>query len=94
MPKVSPSAKRLAKGEKGAAKPVKKRRFEFRKVRDIEDEIVERETRIEEYHRELAEPAVIRDGHRVRRLKAQIQEEGAALKSLYEHWDEAVELNW
>ena len=38
---------------KTAAKPVKKRRFQFRKVRDIEDEIVQRETRVEELHREL-----------------------------------------
>ena len=80
--------------ERTAAKPVKKRRFEFRKVRDIEDEIVQRETRIEEIHRELASPDVLRDGPRVRQLKAEIREEQAALKNLYAHWDEATELNW
>ena len=85
---VRPSA------NKAAAKPVKKRRFEFRKVRDIEDEIVEREARVEEFHRELADPAVVRDGQRVRQLKAQIEQEQAALKNLYAHWDEATELNW
>ena len=85
---------RGTKGDKSAAKPVKKRRFEFRKVRDIEDEIVNRETRIEEIHRELAEPSVVRDGPRVRKLKAQIEQEQAALKNLYAHWDEATEMNW
>jgi ATP-binding cassette, subfamily F, member 3 len=80
--------------ERTTAKPVRKRRFEFRKVRDIEDEIVRRETRIEEIHRELADPAVLRDGQRVRQLKAEVQEEQAALKTLYAHWDEATELNW
>ena len=63
-------------------------------MRDIEDEILERETRIEEIHRELASPNVVRDGRRVRQLKAKIQEEQAALKNLYAHWDEATELNW
>ncbi len=85
---------RGAKGEKPPSKPVTKRRFEFRKVRDIEDEILERETRIEQIHRELASPSVVRDGRRVRQLKAKIQEEQAALKNLYAHWDEATELNW
>jgi ATP-binding cassette subfamily F protein 3 len=90
----APSAAAGGKSEKTAAKPVKKRRFEFRKVRDIEDEIVQRETRIEEIHRELADPAVLRDGPRVRQLKAEMQEEQATLENLYAHWDEATELNW
>ena len=63
-------------------------------MRDIEDEILERESRIEKIHRELASPSVVRDGRRVRQLKAKIQEEQAALKNLYAHWDEATELNW
>ena len=67
---------------------------EARVVPDIEDEIVQREARVEEFHRELADPAVVRDGQRVRRLKAEIEEEQAALKTLYAHWDEATELNW
>ena len=90
----APPAAAGGKSEKTAAKPVKKRRFEYRKVRDIEDEIVQRETRIEEIHRELADPAVLRDGPRVRQLKAEMQEEQATLENLYAHWDEATELNW
>jgi ATP-binding cassette subfamily F protein 3 len=102
-PPANPSAKgdnkslsRAATGsvQRPPAKPVKKRRFEFRKVRDIEDEIVKREALVEEYHRELAEPSVVRDGQMVRQIKAQIEEEKAALKNLYEHWDEATDLNW
>ena len=43
---------------------------------------------------ELAEPDVLRDGQRVREIKAQIEAEQAAIKDLYEHWEEAAELNW
>lgn len=71
-----------------------KRRFPFRKVVDLEDEIIKRETQVEELQRELAQPDVVRDGDRVRRIKAEIQREQSALKGLYEHWDEATELNW
>ena len=90
------SFSRVPKGsdDRPPAKSAKKRRFAFRKLREIEDEIVQRETRIEEIHRELAQPAVVRDGQRVRQLKAEVEQEQAALKTLYEHWDEAAELNW
>jgi ATP-binding cassette, subfamily F, member 3 len=87
------SANRAAKAEP-PAKPAKKRRFQFRKVRDIEDEIIQRETAVEELQRQLIDPNVLRDGPRVRQIKNQIEQEQAALKTLYEHWDEAVELNW
>jgi ATP-binding cassette, subfamily F, member 3 len=79
---------------KASEKAPKQRRFPFRKVRDLEDEIFERETCIEQLQQELSEPEVLRDGPRVREIKAQIEEEQAALKTLYEHWDEAMELNW
>jgi ATP-binding cassette subfamily F protein 3 len=71
-----------------------KRRFAFRKVKEIEDEIFERETYVEALQQELVDPNVLRDGQRVRQLKTQIEEEQAAIKELYAHWDEATELNW
>jgi ATP-binding cassette, subfamily F, member 3 len=85
---------RSTKAEQEAPKPPKKRRFQFRKVRDIEDEIVQRETTVEELHRELIDPNVLRDGQRVRQIMAEIEKEQAALKDLYDHWDEATDLNW
>jgi ATP-binding cassette subfamily F protein 3 len=88
------SRARSAKPDKSAKGPTARRRFPFRKVRDLEDEILGRETCIEKLQRELAEPSVVRDGERVRQIKAQIEEEQAIVKKLYEHWDEATELNW
>ena len=72
----------------------KKRCFPYRKVADLEDEIFARETRIQERQNELTDPDVLRNGERVRAIKLQIQQEQEALKTLYEHWEEATELNW
>jgi ATP-binding cassette subfamily F protein 3 len=85
---------RPAKPAKGAGRSAKKRRFPYRKVADLEDEIFERETCIEALQSELTQPEVLRDGDRVRQIKLQIEEEQAALKGVYEHWEEASELNW
>jgi ATP-binding cassette subfamily F protein 3 len=92
--KPSPPVNHPAKAKPGSKKPVKKRRFAFRKVADLEDEIFIRETRLHQLQCELADPAVLRDGQRSRQIKAEIDEEQAAIKTLYERWDEATELNW
>lgn len=73
------------------AKP--KRRFPYRKVADIESEIGQREQRIRDIHQELAFPETHRDGERVRQLKAELVDQTAALEALYEHWEEAAQLN-
>jgi ATP-binding cassette, subfamily F, member 3 len=92
--KESPPASRPAEAEHAVAKPVKKRRFQYRKLQDIEDEIMRREATVEELQRQLIDPIVLRDGPRVREIKNHIEREQAALKELYSHWDEAAELNW
>ncbi len=74
-------------------KEKRKRKFPYRKVRDIEEEVFIRETQVMTLQEELLDPNVLRDGDRVRELHQQIQEEEAALKILYEHWEEATELN-
>ena len=89
------SSDRAAKSAESSDKNAKKRRrFPFRKVDEIELEIAEREARIEQLHADLATPAVLRDGDRVRSSKAEIESQQQALATLYEHWEEASELNW
>jgi ATP-binding cassette subfamily F protein 3 len=85
----SPSSIQRRRG----ATPQKKRRFPYRKVADLEQEIFERESRIEQLHEALSNPAVLRDGRHVKQLQAEIQQQQDALATLYEHWEEAVELN-
>ncbi len=96
--KSSSKSKKSGGNTKKAAdeskKQTPKRRFPYRKVADIEDEIFKRETTIQELQRELSLPHVVRDGERVRQIKLQLEEEQAATKSLYEHWEEATEKNW
>ena len=43
---------------------------------------------------DMSKPEVVRDGERMKELQRQIQEEEEAIKRLYEHWEEASELNW
>ena len=71
----------------------RKRKFPYRKVEDIEAEIAERETRIEELHAALARPEVLRDGERVKQTTSELQQQQQTLATLYEHWDEAAERN-
>jgi ATP-binding cassette subfamily F protein 3 len=73
--------------------PRRKRKFPYRKLEDLEAEIFDRETRIEELHAALATPEVLRDGEKVKQAKAEIEEHQQTLATLYEHWEEAAELN-
>jgi ATP-binding cassette, subfamily F, member 3 len=75
-------------------KPVRKRRFPYRKADDIEKEIHDREAAVEFFQQQFLLPENLRQGERARTLKMQIAEEREALKTLYEHWEEALELNW
>jgi ATP-binding cassette subfamily F protein 3 len=71
----------------------RKRKFPYRKVADLEREILDQETRLDELNVALADPQTHRDGSRVRQVKADIQTAKETLRALYEHWEEAVELN-
>jgi ATP-binding cassette subfamily F protein 3 len=78
----------------GASKPRRKRRFPYRKVADLEAEIARRERQVAQLHAELGKEATLRDGDCVRRIRAEVAQEQEALRTLYEHWEEAMELNW
>jgi ATP-binding cassette subfamily F protein 3 len=74
--------------------PSKKRRYPYRKAEDIEKEIHAREQAVEYFQQQQLLPENLRQGDRMRSLKTQIAEEQEALKTLYEHWEEALDLNW
>jgi ATP-binding cassette, subfamily F, member 3 len=88
------SAKAPKKSNKSKNNPDKKRRFPYRKVSDLEDEIFIRETLVQGFQKELTNPETMRNGDRVKSTMAKLAEEQEALKILYEHWNEATELNW
>ena len=70
-----------------------KRRFPYRKVEDLEREIAECESRLRELEQLMANPDLYRDGERVKSVTKDFETDKAELAQLYEHWEEAVELN-
>jgi ATP-binding cassette subfamily F protein 3 len=75
------------------AKVKKKRKYAYRKVEDLEAEIATTETRLKELEELLASPDLYRDGDKVKETMRAFEETKVQLKQLYEHWEEAVELN-
>ncbi len=71
----------------------RRRRFPYRKVEDLEVEIVEQESLLEQLQADLSNPAVHRDGRRVKQITEQYDETRTRLEHLYEHWEESLELN-
>jgi ATP-binding cassette, subfamily F, member 3 len=83
-----------AGGSPADIKPAKrKRKFPYRKVPDLEREILEHETRLDELNAALADPETHREGARARQVKSDIAAVQESLRTLYEHWEEAIELN-
>jgi ATP-binding cassette subfamily F protein 3 len=75
------------------AKERKKRKYPYRKAAEIEHEIAQREARIREVHELFGSEEVLRDGARVKQLSCELAEHEQELPRLYEHWEEATELN-
>ena len=71
----------------------RKRKFPYRKAPEIEAEIQQREARVTEIHALMSSPEVLRDGVKVKQLAAELGELHGKLPQLYEHWEEAAELN-
>jgi ATP-binding cassette subfamily F protein 3 len=44
-------------------------------------------------HVALTDPQVLRDGERIKQIMAELETQKASLPTLYEHWEEAIELN-
>ncbi len=88
------ASKRSEAKRDGRDKPTRrKRKFSYRKVKDIEVDIHSCETRIEELHQALASPDLLRDGQRVKQAKLELDQQSQQLELLLEHWEEASELN-
>jgi ATP-binding cassette, subfamily F, member 3 len=73
--------------------PKRKRRFPYRPIADLEADIASLETRRAELERLLASAELYRDGEKVKETTRAFEETQEQLRGLYEHWEEAVELN-
>jgi ATPase subunit of ABC transporter with duplicated ATPase domains len=77
----------------GPSKGKRKRKFAYRKVADLEADIAAAETELRGLEQALASPELYRDGEKVKQTTKAFEDAKAELARLYEHWEEAVELN-
>jgi ATP-binding cassette subfamily F protein 3 len=88
------AAKAVAEETKVGAKAAKrKRKYPYRKVDDLEAEIEVQEVLVRDLEAKLASPDLYREGGRVQEIMQSFEDAKIVLKELYEHWEEAVELN-
>jgi ATP-binding cassette subfamily F protein 3 len=87
------AASRAATDSAQSGKQKRRRRFPYRKVEDLEAEIAGSETQLRELEHLLASPDLYRDSERVKGTMRAFEETKVRLQQLYEHWEEAVELN-
>ncbi len=76
-----------------SAQPKRRRKFPYRKVADLEADIASVEGQLESLNQQLIDPQVLRDGVKVRKVQQEINESTLRLNQLYEHYEEACELN-
>ncbi len=92
---TSPKSRGAAaeKPAEGPKRERRKRKFPYRKTAEIEAEILAHETEIESLQARMILPETLRDGRLVRQLQDDIARRQGQLSTLYEHWEEAAELN-
>lgn len=68
-----------------------KRKYPFRKLAEIEQEIQQREEKLTELHHKMMQPETLRDGRLVKETQNELETEQDALAQLYEHWEQEAE---
>ncbi|MFL2871459.1 MAG: ABC-F family ATP-binding cassette domain-containing protein [Pirellulaceae bacterium] len=71
----------------------KNRKFPYRKVPELEQDIAKCELRIEELFEFLSLEQTLRDGELIKKYNQELQEIQSTLEQLYEHLEESLELN-
>ncbi|MBC7818212.1 MAG: ABC-F family ATP-binding cassette domain-containing protein [Planctomycetaceae bacterium] len=71
----------------------RKRQYPYRQAADIESDIASAEAELRTLEADLCNPDVLRDGRRVKEVMTAAEQLKSDLARLYEHWEEAVELN-
>jgi ATP-binding cassette subfamily F protein 3 len=92
---TKPKAKTIEVNEltSSSSKNKRKRKFPYRKVADLEADIASLEDEIQQLETKLASPDIYKEGPKVKELMADLEEAREKLPQLFEHWEEAVELN-
>ncbi len=90
-PTPQPSEAPADDGNRPKAK--RKRRFPYRKIAELETDIAAAENYLRELEKQLASAELYRDGDKVKDTMKAFEDTKATLRQLYEHWEEAEELN-
>jgi ATP-binding cassette subfamily F protein 3 len=88
-----PAADARAARAGDAASGKKRRKFPYRKAADIEREIGEREAELADVEAALASPDTWKDADSAREVQSRFDDLKSRLAALYEHWEEALDLN-
>jgi len=80
-------------GSRSVKTPKRKRKFPYRKVEELEQDIAAGEQEAAALEAALASPELYRDASRMQETLKAFEVAKAHLERLYEHWQEAVELN-
>ncbi len=81
-------------GQGEASKSSKrKRKYPYRKVPELEQDIAAAESLIEQLHQQMLDPDFLRDGRKMKQLQQDLTAQEQRLLQLYEHYEEACELN-
>jgi ATP-binding cassette subfamily F protein 3 len=88
-----PSASREGQSGAGQQPAKRKRKYPYRKASDLEEEIAALEQELADLEAQLASPELYRDGEKVKQTTRSFEETKASLQRLYEHWEEAIEMN-
>jgi ATP-binding cassette subfamily F protein 3 len=92
--KSTPAEVETRPASSAPSKPAKrKRKFPYRKVEDLEKDVMEQEELVAELEGRLASPDIYKDHSLVKETMQDFEDAKDRLKTLYEHWEEAVELN-
>lgn len=92
-PAKPPPALPARDGSDPTGKVRRKRRFPYRKLDELEADIARHETQLQEIERALASPELYQQGEKVKEVMRDFESCKQTLQQLYEHWEEAAELN-
>ena len=91
--KVSSTTKEELKTASAPIKQKRRRKYPYRKPAEVEAEIAKTESTIEKWEAALTESDIYLDPERLQQTLAKIEEAKEKLGQLYEHWEEAMDLN-
>jgi ATP-binding cassette subfamily F protein 3 len=87
-------AEKAGRDRRRAARPAKpRRRFPYRKVEELEREIAAQEESLRQLDKALADVQTYQDPDRAEAVRQEYAQARQELERLYEHWEEAMELN-